>query len=227
MRDIDANNAAYSAILSKISEGDLEPGAWLREGTLAAELGTSRTPVREALRSLAAENLVEIVRNRGARVRNWSEEEVYEIYGLRALIEGYGARLASQRATARHVKELERIHANMERALSERDEAFLDTVAEINAEFHGTVISIASSPMLEVLIANLSSVPVVKRAFRGYEEEDLQRIILQHKDILRAIREKDGDLAQAAMSGHILAARYAATKVLHSDHLVGDGKTGT
>jgi DNA-binding GntR family transcriptional regulator len=81
--------------------------------------------------------------------------------------------------------------------------------------------------MLEVLIANLSSVPVVKRAFRGYDEEDLMRSVMQHKDILRAIREKDGDLAQAAMSGHILAARYAATKVLHSDHLVGDGKTGT
>jgi DNA-binding GntR family transcriptional regulator len=227
MRDIDANNAAYSAILSKISEGDLEPGAWLREGTLAAELGTSRTPVREALRSLAAENLVEIVRNRGARVRNWSEEEVYEIYGLRALIEGYGARLASQRATALQISELERIHATMEKALTDRNDAFLDVVAEVNAEFHAKVTSIASSPMLEVLIANLSSVPVVKRAFRGYDEEDLMRSVMQHKDILRAIREKDGDLAQAAMSGHILAARYAATKVLHSDHLVGDGKTGT
>lgn len=227
MRDVDANNAAYSAILSKISEGELKPGTWLREGTLAAELGTSRTPVREALRSLAAENLVEIVRNRGARVRNWSEEEVYEIYGLRALIEGYGARLASQRATAQQISELVRIHASMEQAVADRGDAFLDVVAEINAEFHGKVTSIAASPMLEVLIANLSSVPVVKRAFRGYDEEDLMRSVIQHKDILRAIQEKDGDLAQAAMAGHILAARYAASKVLHSGQALDNRKTGS
>lgn len=223
VRELDANNVAYSAILAEISNGELAPGSWLREEALAAQLGTSRTPVREALRALASEGLVEIVRNRGARVRNWTEDQILETYGLRALLEGYGARLAAQRANKLQVRELERIQAGMEDVLARRESGildksgFLDKVAEVNSDFHQLVIQMAGSPMLETLIGNLSSVPVVKRAFRGYDEEDLTRSLLQHKDLLHAIWQRDGDLAQALMSGHILAARYAATKVLHSD----------
>src|SRR5690242_8818642 len=85
---------AYDAIRADIGSGAVEPGAWLRESALAAALGLSRTPVREALRMLAAEGAVELVHNRGARVVQWSAADIDEVYRLRALLEGHAAALA-------------------------------------------------------------------------------------------------------------------------------------
>src|ERR1700753_2185897 len=89
---------AYDAVRERIASGVFPPGSWLREHTVATSLGLSRTPVREALRLLAAEGVVELVHNRGARVSDWSAEDIDEAYRLRALIEGYGAGLAARRA---------------------------------------------------------------------------------------------------------------------------------
>ena len=94
---------AYEALRERIASGGLGPGTWLREHTVATSLGLSRTPVREALRLLAAEGVVELVHNRGARVVSWSAEDIDEAYRLRALIEGYGAGLAG-RAGRRRVR---------------------------------------------------------------------------------------------------------------------------
>ena len=85
---------AYEALRERIAVRRASaPGTWLREHTVATSLGLSRTPVREALRLLAAEGVVELVHNRGARVVSWSAEDIDEAYRLRALIEGYGAGL--------------------------------------------------------------------------------------------------------------------------------------
>ena len=105
---------AYEALRERITSGGLGPGTWLREHTVATSLGLSRTPVREALRLLAAEGVVELVHNRGARVVSWSAEDIDEAYRLRALIEGYGAGRAAHCVDAEFVAEL--------RALQERYE---------------------------------------------------------------------------------------------------------
>jgi DNA-binding GntR family transcriptional regulator len=77
---------AYDSIKDGITSGVLAPGEWLREYTVARSLGLSRTPVREALRVLAAEGIVELEHNRGARVIGWTSEDIDEVYRLRALL---------------------------------------------------------------------------------------------------------------------------------------------
>ena len=112
---------AYAALRERIASGGLGPGTWLREHTVATSLGLSRTPVREALRLLAAEGVVELVHNRGARVVSWSAEDIDEAYRLRALIEGYGAGLAAARADAACVAELRSLQERYEQALDGQD----------------------------------------------------------------------------------------------------------
>lgn len=216
-------SSVYDALVALIADGELRPGEWLREEAVSKLLGTSRTPVREALRSLAADGLVELVHNRGARVRNWSSAQIVETYSLRAVLEGFAARQASERRRPDAVAQLRSVQDELEAALEARAEGYLDRVAELNAEFHRTVLKMADSPLLEGFVETLSSLPLVRRAFRGYTEADLLRTIVSHRDIIRGIETSSADLAEAAMRGHILAAASPASNALHlEDQLSGD-----
>lgn len=212
-----STSGVYEALLSQIADGILGPGEWLREEALSKHLGTSRTPVREALRSLAADGLVELVRNRGARVRNWTSAQVIETYSLRAVLEGFAARQACERHDPEQLSQLRDIQTELEAALDARDDGYLDRVAKLNSEFHRLVLSMANSLLLEGFVETLSSLPLVRRAFRGYTEADLMRTVVSHRDIIRGIENASPDLAEAAMRGHILAAAFSATSALHAE----------
>lgn len=203
---------AYEAVCDGIADGTLVPGEWLRESSLGAALGLSRTPVREALRVLAAEGLVELVHNRGARVVRWDAEDVDETYRLRALLEGEAAGLAARRAPAEALAVLERAQARYERSI-EADDAAVERAA-CNDAFHAAVLTAAGSARLSSLLAVITQAPLVARALREYSEDDLRRSVLAHRDILTAVRERDEDLAVSAMRAHILAARYVAVRGL-------------
>jgi DNA-binding GntR family transcriptional regulator len=213
---VDANGLVYRALLEHISDGSLAPGSKLREGALAEELGTSRTPVREALRTLAAEGLVEIAQNRGATVRAWTQEQIYESYGLRALLQAHAGRLAAANSNPDDVDTLQQLQTQMEELLARRPANFLDELARLNAEFHGTVVGMARSALLESMINTLTSVSMVGRTFRGFEPEDLERSMMHHRDIIRGIAAGDAELVAAVMTSHILAARPAALAMLRA-----------
>lgn len=220
-----ARSAAYRRIRDDIVEGRLPPGQWVREGPLAEQLGVSRTPVREALNALAAEGLVEIVRHRGARVSSWTVRDVDEVYSIRAVLEGEGARLAVARASEEAVASLREHDRRFEEAARElsllRAEGrgldagaarALDAAVEANGALHRGVLEAADSPRLLSLLGALSSAPRVQQAFRYYTDADLSRSIVGHHDIVLGIECGDAPLAEAAMRSHILAARHAAAR---------------
>ncbi len=220
-----ARSAAYHRIREGIAGGSLPPGEWIREVQLAEALGVSRTPVREALYALAAEGMVEIVHNRGARVSAWTVHDVDEVYRLRALLEGEGARLAAVRPGPNVVADL-REHDRAFTAASERlsrlraegrggssaAEAALDDAVAANGEFHRTVLDAAGSSRLSALLVSVSSTPLVTQAFHHYTDADLRRSTAGHHDIVVAFERRDPVLAEAAMRSHILGARHAATQ---------------
>ena len=216
---------AYAALRERIASGGLGPGTWLREHTVATSLGLSRTPVREALRLLAAEGVVELVHNRGARVVSWSAEDIDEAYRLRALIEGYGAGLAAARADAACVAELRSLQERYEQALDGQDpqptsapmsSAPMSSApmssAQYNDDFHAAVLAASGSARLPVLVAAVSSAPLVRRVLHSYDDDDRRRSVMAHRDVITAIANGDADLATSAMSSHILAARYSALR---------------
>ena len=202
--------AVVEQLRARVQSGALGPGCWLRESALAAELGVSRTPVREGLRVLAAEGLIELVPNRGARVLAWTPQEVEETYRLRALLEGEAAALAARRASPAQVLAMEQAQDRYETCIAAQ--ALPRERAACNDAFHAAVLAGAGSPRLGQLLAVLSSAPLTLRAIGIYSDDDVRRSVLQHRDIVTAVREGDDQLAAAAMRSHLLAARYVALR---------------
>lgn len=200
---------AYEAIRARITGGEVAPGQWLRESNVADSLGLSRTPVREALRMLATEGVVELVPNRGARVVSWSSGDIDEVYRLRALLEGHGAALAAGHATTDQIAEIRRLAEVYEQAV-DRAVAGQDETARCNNDFHAAIVTASGSPRLATLLDVISSAPMVTQALSLYSADDRRRSVLQHRDIVTAIAHGDPALAESAMRSHILAARYTA-----------------
>lgn len=206
-----AREAVYGALRDMIGSGALEPGTWLREEALSEGLGVSRTPLREALRALASDGLVESVPRRGMRVTTWTADDIDELYRLRALLEGYGAQRAARSGGPSVVEQLWQTAARYEHASEQAHGAGrFDAAVACNVEFHDAVLAAAGSPRLINLVQGIRSAMLVQRAFSHYTDDDRLRSVIQHRDIVRAIERGDDELAGHAMRSHILAARYSA-----------------
>ena len=205
-----AAELAYQAIRDGIIEGRFRAGARLREEEIAEATGVSRTPVREALRRLDAEGLVEFLPNRGAHVASWSSEELEQIFDLRALLEGYGAKLAAPRATAEVIAELESLADRMEAtARRTSDPGAVDEVSTLNNAFHRVILQTAGNDRLAALLSSLVELSLVHRTFRRYSPEALARSMAHHRELIDALRAGDGPWAESVMTSHVLAARAA------------------
>lgn len=191
-----------------ILSGQYASGDRLGEVELAATLGVSRTPVREALRLLAAEGLVEVTPNKGARVVAWSPAELEEIFALRAQVEGLAARRAAERITAEALDELEQIalaHAKATAAGPDRD---LDRVYELNGLFHGGVVQAASGgASLSSVVNSLVHSVVLHRTLHTFDDAAMERSSRHHLEIVTAMRNRDPEWAECVMRSHLLAAR--------------------
>ena len=201
----------YLTLRARILSGQLSANTMLREQALAAELGVSRTPVREALRRLDEAGLVTFVPNRGATVVSWTVEELRETYMVRAGLESRAAGLAASRITAEELDRLATLIDAMEPVLSADDDAGLAALSSLNAEFHHIVVAASRSPQLMTLTSSVTRVPLMADAFRRRGTEYRARSNHQHRDILTALRTGDAIWAEVAMRAHILAARNAVS----------------
>jgi DNA-binding GntR family transcriptional regulator len=190
-----------------ILEGDLEPGARLQEVELAAQLGVSRTPVREALRELSSQGLVEISPHRGARVTRWSAKDLKEIYELRSMLESHAAERAATRMTSPGVEDLVGLCDEMEACARRGHKHDLVQLSDLNSEFHSRILGAADSPRLVTMLASVVQVPLVIRTFTRYSPEALARSMSHHRELAAAIRARAPEWAGTVMRSHILAAR--------------------
>lgn len=202
-----AAHQAYESIRNLILDGSYRPGEKLSEEELAARLGVSRTPVREAVRRLHAEGLVEWAANRGATVPEWSERDLEEIFELRALLESYGAELAATRITPEEIARLRELSAEMERHAASGDPGRADRIAVCNAEFHDIVLRAGRNHRLSALLGAVVQTPLVYRTFRRYDEAALSRSMAHHRELVDAFESGDRAWAGSVMRAHILAAR--------------------
>lgn len=204
-----AAEKAYSEIRQRILAGGYFVGSPLREEQLAEEIGVSRTPVREALRRLGSEGLVEFEPNRGAKVSSWSEQDLREIFGLRSLLEGYAARLAAERHEDAGYQKMCELVEKMESVRAARKRGFLHRVSELNNEFHRTILVESKNKRLGVALSAVVEIPLVHQTFRRYSEVELDRSFRHHRELLDAFRNRDGAWAESLMRAHILAAKNA------------------
>jgi len=199
---------AREMIRTAIFEGTIKPEEKLTIERLAADLGISRTPVREALKSLEADGIVKLLPHRGAVVQRFDEHEIHDRYSVRANLEGYATEQACHLHRAALVAELEANCAAMQ-ALIDAGADDLDSIAELvtlNARFHQSILTASDSPVTQRMHATLH-MPTNYRVVR-WRDGALQRTSLKwHTDIVDALRENKPKKARKLMEDHILEAR--------------------
>ncbi len=188
----------YERLRDEVLTGSLHPGVWIREHDIASAWSVSRTPVREAVRRLAHDGLVESSPNRGVRVRVLTPQEVHDVYELRELLEGTAARRAAERADTSDVERL-RAHLGHIDALPASEPA-----AHIRADeaFHDAIVAMAGNEALSDLTRRLyGRVARVKVITRDTNTNAQTRA--QHHAIVEAIAAHDPEAAERAMREHI------------------------
>ena len=203
-----ASDRAYARIRADILEGRCAAGAHLKEEELAARAGVSRTSVRDALRRLAGEGLVQSAPNRGTFVARFTPYEVNEIFQLRAALEGYGAALATPRIDAAGLDRLEALAAAMERMTARRRGPDLGRFVQLNNEFHRAILACAGSPRLSAILLPLIEIPLMLlKQYNWHRRVDPARSNQQHREIIAALRSRDPIWTRTAMHSHIISTR--------------------
>lgn len=195
---------AYGLIRKQILSGEQAGGEWLRESELAASIGVSRTPVREALRRLEADGLVRHERNRGAQVQSWAFKDLENVYAIRSRLEPWGCALAASSGAA-DLDELKRLANEMDLAAG-GEELDMDRLTTLNAEFHNAILVASGNDRLRSLMATLVQVPFVWRTFSHYRPEELRRSLGHHHELIDALRAQDATWAESVMRAHIHSA---------------------
>jgi DNA-binding GntR family transcriptional regulator len=208
---------AYAQVREAIVENRYPPGHRLVEQRIAAELGLSRTPVREALRMLEAEGLVVSERNRGAIVRPISETEVVDLYGLRIRLESYAVEVATERATEAELGELVAAADRFSDARRAVDVEALERVRrlhEANRGFHDDVLAAARHHRLSAMLARTVDIPLVFQAFSTFGAAEVARSDTFHHLIAEMMCRRDAPRAAALMAEHIAQGRDAVLDAL-------------
>lgn len=180
-----------------ILRGYYKPGQKLDQTEIAESLNVSRSPVREALRTLAAENLVQMYPHRGAVVATLSVEELEEIYFLRGTLEGVAVRLATSKIGQPHLTQLKTILEKMNQTSD------LDEWLELNREFHNTIYEVINRPRLLSIIQSLRNISAPYTRQYISSPEHLRETQLGHQHILEALHDRDGERAEEETKKHL------------------------
>jgi DNA-binding GntR family transcriptional regulator len=184
-----------------ILSGRLKPGERLIEGHLADELGVSRNPVREAIRALASEGLIEVTARRGAAVATMTEQEARETIEVRALLEGQNARLAARRQDRQIIKRIEAVLNKGTAAVAAKR---FDQLFDLNQQFHGELAAAGQNTVLGDLLQRLRE--RTGMLFAPMDPGRQARSWEEHAAILRAIIQGDERTAAALAAEHVMRA---------------------
>jgi len=185
----------------QIYEGALAPGRRLDENELAASLGVSRTPVREALRQLAAQGLVEIRSRRGCFVMELTLQDQKDIFPIMARLEGWVAQEVAEHATKEDLHRLGEIHAALERHAAAAD---VDGYWAANHVFHTALQELVGNRWLQDLLGGLRRKLGLSRQRSLKLPGRVDRSLAEHRALMKALRARDGARAEAVMREHLM-----------------------
>ncbi len=203
-QELSLSGRVFKQLRGDIIKGKYKENEELREVTLGKELGVSRTPVREALRQLELEGLVKIIPNKGAYVTGISQKDVKDIYIIRSMLEGLCARWATENITEEQLQELEEIILLSEFHMKRENANSVDHVTEMDGRFHEVLYEACNSKILSHVLTDFHKYVMSARRASVDSEERARKSVREHKQILRAIRDRDADLAEQLANEHIL-----------------------
>ena len=200
-QDYSLGGRVFQKIREDILNGRYKEHDELRENTLGKELGVSRTPVREALRQLG---LVTIIPNRGAYVTGISRKDIWDIYVMRSMLEGLCARWAAEHITDEQLDELEEAILLSEFQMKKESGFNASQVAVLDGRFHAILYEASGSRILSHVLTDFHNYVKMARVSSVVSEERARKSIREHRQILRAIRDRDADMAEQLANEHIM-----------------------
>ncbi|MEL6167279.1 MAG: GntR family transcriptional regulator [Pseudomonadota bacterium] len=191
-------DAAYHALLGAIRSGDYAPGDRLREAEIAERLSLSRTPIREALRRLEADGIVQHRARIGAVIRALDYTEVVELYEMRVVLERTAAELAAKHAVGAEIDALDALNSDLGACLADPARA-----AEINQRFHQGLYRAGRNRFMIEAARALNNALLLLGPTTLADEERIATVCRQHQAIIDAIRAADEEAAGAAAEAHL------------------------
>jgi DNA-binding GntR family transcriptional regulator len=201
MQRVSGAQLVYGEVRERILSLQLEPGARLHEADLAAELRVSRTPLREALRMLLAEDLIEQLPTGGMLVRRLDLEDMRELYAVRAALEGLAVREACGRLTDADLEGLERLVEQMQLLIDHPAE-----MTRLGGEFHAGIAAIAGNRRCQQLLRQLHGHMRRYHALSSRRETRRRAALEDHRALFEALRSRDPDAAERTVREHVMAA---------------------
>ncbi|OWQ90997.1 GntR family transcriptional regulator [Roseateles aquatilis] len=197
-------------------EGDIAPGAKLNERVLCEQLNVSRTPLREAIKLLALEGLVDLLPNRGAVATKLTETDVTHAFELLAGLEAMSGELAAQRITPLQLSELRAKHHEMLAAFERRD---LSTYYRLNAAIHSGINEAAANPLLRDTYVRINARVQSMRFRTNQDEAKWARAVQEHSEMMQALAERDGAALGRILAGHLRNKRDAVLALMRAGEL--------
>lgn len=204
------------AIFDLIVAGTYRPGEKLNESELAERFGVSRTPVREALKTLGSRGVISMERHKGARVVDYSADAVESMYAARSMIEPYAARLAAMAMDDDDVAALRQLADDMYAKVTA--EPNMAEIAALNNAFHTAIVARCPNPSVAEMTLGLLKPLVASRTFRGYSESQLMRSASHHLEIVDAIAHRDPEWVESIMRAHIRSGYHSAVATMSCPH---------
>jgi len=195
---------AYVSLKGAIVNGDLHPGQRLVESALSARMGISRIPVREAIKKLEQDGLIEKLEKGGFIVKNPSRKEIEETFGIRACLESYAAALATGHMDVPTIDRLENVLRLYRDALERRD---IPKMTQLNNQLDEIIFSTSGSRKLYALIANFRDFIFRYRKVLLTCMEYAAISLSEHEEIVRAMKEGDGERVEKLVRKHLLRGR--------------------
>jgi DNA-binding GntR family transcriptional regulator len=207
MADLPLYQRVAERLRERIVAHSMAPGSWIDEQALTAELGISRTPLREALKVLAAEGLVTMKLRRGAYVTEVSERDLSEVFHLLSLLESDAAAVVAEQASDEQIAELAALHQRLEDTVEERDAFFA-----ANERFHMRLLEIADNRWRNQMVADLRKVMKLYRHHSLFKQGRLEASLKEHRKIMAALKARDAVKVRDLMQQHLASGKKAAAR---------------
>ncbi len=197
-------------VRERILKGEYEIGEKIKENQIATELRVSRTPIREAFKILENEGLIDYVPNRGCFAKGFTKQDVEDIYAVREALEALAVNWAVDRISEKEIAALEEQCDLMEFYTKKKDRK---KVLEMNSSFHDIIYASARSRFLAQVLRSYKEYIDKTRKSIFYEQSYLESILVEHRAILDAIKDRDKERAAAAMTKHLMSSQKRAEAV--------------
>jgi DNA-binding GntR family transcriptional regulator len=208
------HEATFQTLKSLLVEGNISPGSKLNERELAERLNVSRTPIREAIRRLAADGLVELIANRGAIAVQLSIDDVIHTFDVIAELEGYSGELAAKNISDSTLSELEALQYEMMASYARRD---LSSYYKLNLQIHRLINQAANNPVLASLFSQVNSRIEALRFRSNQDGVKWEKAVEEHQEMLDALKARDSARMRKVMITHVTNKRDVVVQLLKTE----------